>query len=113
MCRHAGCGVLLDQVGYCVAHAKLHQKQTDAQRGSSHQRGYTGRWQKARLTFLGRHPLCKHCADEGLIRAATVVDHIIARKGDQVLFWDTTNWQPLCKPHHDRKTASEDGGFGR
>nr|WP_292832122.1 HNH endonuclease signature motif containing protein [Mesorhizobium sp.] len=29
------------------------------------------------------------------------------------LFWDRSNWQPLCKPCHDRKTATSDGGFGR
>lgn len=27
--------------------------------------------------------------------------------------WDECNWQPLCKPCHDSKTAREDGGFGR
>lgn len=44
---------------------------------------------------------------------ATVVDHIVPHCGNQQLFWDTDNWQPLCKKHHDRKTATEDGGFGR
>jgi 5-methylcytosine-specific restriction protein A len=29
------------------------------------------------------------------------------------LFWDSKNWQSLCKHHHDVKTATEDGGFGR
>ena len=48
-----------------------------------------------------------------MIVRATVVDHIIPHKGDQKLFWDTRNWQPLCKPCHDKKTATEDGGFGR
>jgi len=41
-----------------------------------------------------------------------VVDHIVPHRGDRALFWDTSNWQPLCKPHHDAKTAREDGGFG-
>lgn len=44
---------------------------------------------------------------------ASIVDHIIPHKGDKQLFWDRDNWQPLCKKHHDRKTATEDGGFGR
>jgi 5-methylcytosine-specific restriction endonuclease McrA len=30
-----------------------------------------------------------------------VVDHTIPHKGDQVLFWDRTNWQASCRPHHD------------
>jgi 5-methylcytosine-specific restriction endonuclease McrA len=29
------------------------------------------------------------------------------------LFWDTGNWQALAKVCHDRKTAREDGAFGR
>lgn len=28
------------------------------------------------------------------------------------LFWDSANWQAMNKECHDRKTASEDGGFG-
>lgn len=113
ICRHAGCGKLIDATGYCEAHAKLHQQQSDAQRGTANERGYNRRWQKARVTYLSRHPLCKVCDEGGLVVAATVVDHIIPHKGDQDLFWDTSNWQSLCKPCHDRKTAREDGGFGR
>ena len=43
---------------------------------------------------------------------AREVDHIEPHKGDDTLFWDQDNWQPLCKPCHSRKTATEDGGFG-
>lgn len=53
------------------------------------------------------------CTAEGRPRPATVVDHKTPHKGDPVLFWDEANWQPLCAPHHNQKTASEDGGFGR
>jgi 5-methylcytosine-specific restriction protein A len=28
------------------------------------------------------------------------------------LFWDQSNWQPLCHTCHSKKTAREDGGFG-
>ncbi|BAU28970.1 HNH endonuclease [Aneurinibacillus soli] len=62
--------------------------------------------------FLARNPLCKECQAEGNTVVAEVVDHIIPHKGDHVLFWDEKNWQPLCKRHHDSKTAKEDGGFG-
>ncbi|WP_456243258.1 HNH endonuclease [Thermacetogenium phaeum] len=34
-------------------------------------------------------------------------------KGDRQLFWDESNWQALCKPCHDSKTAREDGGWGK
>ncbi|WP_309252328.1 HNH endonuclease signature motif containing protein [Paenibacillus spongiae] len=46
------------------------------------------------------------------VNAATVIDHIKPHKGNKVLFWDRNNWQPLCKSHHDKKTARYDGGFG-
>lgn len=83
-----------------------------AVRESAARRGYGSRWQKARATFLARSPLCVACEAEGRVSAATVVDHRIPHKGDQALFWDTGNWQSMCKAHHDRKTAAEDGGFG-
>lgn len=103
-----------DGSGRCVAHKKLMQQVQDAKRGSAHERGYTGAWQRARAGWLRKHPLCKLHQDKGEVVAASVVDHIIPHKGDDVLFWDSaTNWQSLCKPCHDRKTATEDGGFGR
>ncbi|MGQ4661332.1 HNH endonuclease [Lysobacter sp. F6437] len=74
------------------------------------QRGYGGRWQRARLTFLSRpeNVLCRMCEQEGTLTPATVVDHVIPHKGDQALFWDTSNWQPLCKTHHDRDKQRAD-----
>lgn len=76
-------------------------------------RGYDHRWREARESFLASHPLCAHCEAEGRAEAATVVDHRVPHKGDQVLFWDVGNWMPLCAHHHNVKTATEDGGFGR
>jgi 5-methylcytosine-specific restriction protein A len=38
---------------------------------------------------------------------ATEVDHIIPHKGDMKLFWDSDNWQGLCKSCHSKKTAKE------
>lgn len=120
-CRQPGCGALVrDGSGYCAPHlqvkqasAKEAQQQYDKDRGSSAQRGYGARWQKVRAGFLRSHPLCVSCAADGLVTAATVVDHKVPHKGDMVLFWDASNWQPLCKTCHDQKTAREDGGWGR
>jgi len=50
------------------------------------------------------------CIKDGRITPATVVDHIIPHRGDQKLFWDTANWQALCKPHHDRDKQREERG---
>jgi 5-methylcytosine-specific restriction protein A len=82
-------------------------------RGTAAERGYDHRWRQARLSFLAEHPLCVTCEAKGLTVEATTVDHVVPHKGDPVLFWDRGNWQALCKPCHDHKTATEDGAFGR
>lgn len=110
-CRHPGCPNLSDQP-YCEAHRKQalteQRAKSDAQRGSSYERGYTRAWAKAREGFLARHPLCVHCLASGKVTPATRVDHIVAHKGDSRLFWDKSNWQPLCESCHNRKTAKYD-----
>lgn len=113
-CTYPGCGVLVrDGTGRCETHRRVERQRYDAQRGSAHERGYTGAWQKAREAWLRAHPLCRKHEDKGEVVAASVVDHIIPHKGDKVLFWDSKNWQSLCKPCHDHKTATEDSNFTR
>ena len=87
---------------------------------TSAQRGYGYKWQQARAGYLAKHPHCVmclgelgmmdmqpadvvvECARRGLpVPVATVVDHIEPHQGDQRLFWDRSNWQSLCKTHHD------------
>ena len=63
---------------------------------------YNSQWVKQRKYYLNTYPLCVMCEAQGKLNAATVVDHIIPHKGNEQLFWDIHNWQPLCKPHHDR-----------
>ena len=65
------------------------------------ERGYGWRWQKARLAYLRCHPLCVMCEAQGEVTLAQVVDHRTPHKGDETLFWDESNWQSLCKRHHD------------
>lgn len=69
-------------------------------RSSSSARGYDYRWQKARADYLLEHPLCV-IRGEGCTLAATVVDHIKPHRGDMVLFWLRTNWQPACEHCHN------------
>lgn len=113
LCARGGCTTRVAKPGLCEACRAAKHREIDARRGTATERGYDGRWRKARAAFLRRNPLCVHCEREELVVAATVVDHIIPHKGDSGLFWDELNWQPLCKRHHDIKTAREDGGFGR
>jgi len=42
-----------------------------------------------------------------------MVDHRIAPKGDQTLFWDRSNWQPFASVCNTRKAIASEGGFGR
>lgn len=71
-------------------------------------RGYGARWQRERVEYLCLHPLCARCIEQGAVRTATVVDHKRPHRGDQVLFWDRTNWQSLCKPCHDSAKQAEE-----
>jgi 5-methylcytosine-specific restriction protein A len=112
-CRYPGCPALLSVPGHCEAHKQQTQRKQDERRGSAASRGYGHRWRKARDAFLRAHPLCAECERRGRVTAANEVDHIRPHKGDQAMFWDSSNWQSLCKTCHSTKTAAEDGGYGR
>lgn len=105
-CKFSGCRKLTDN-GWCDQHKRVH----DQQRGNACKRGYDHRWRIARALFLQDHPLCVMCSNDGVVVAATVVDHVIAHKGNKKLFWDDENWQALCARHHNIKTAKEDSNF--
>lgn len=100
---------------WCPEHTQKAQADDRGRRGSSHQRGYDGRWRARRASFLAKNPLCVMCLAEtpSRVTPATEADHITPHKGDQVLFDDDNNLQGLCKMHHSQKTAREDGAFGR
>lgn len=118
-CTHPGCGRLVNgRDARCDEHMsalrrELAQRQQQTGASETHSL-YGAAWRKARAAFLREHPLCvgRHCKDCGYLTPATVVDHVQPHRGDRALFWERANWQPLCKPCHDSKTAREDGGFG-
>ncbi len=74
------------------------------------ERGYGGKWQRLRLDFLKKNPLCVYCQREGRVTEAKVVDHIIPHRGDQKLFWNQNNWQALCKSCHSGTKQREENG---
>ena len=108
-CKH----VFRGRGGKCESCEEKDAKLSDSRRGTANQRGYNYKWRKLRGGYLLDHPLCVLCKSEGIITSANIVDHVVPHKGDQKLFWNKRNWQSLCKRHHDIKTATEDGGFGR
>jgi len=81
---------------------------------------YGRRWKEHRAHYLRAHPLCRMCEARGIREPARVVDHIRPWKSGATeeeqtrLFWDVSNWQPLCKCCHDAaKQAEEKSGFLR
>ena len=104
-CRHPGCPNLVPAgQKYCEKHKALHPEEIR----SAAKRGYNARWRRESKKFLELHPLCQECLKEGIATPATVVDHIVPHRGDPKLFWDRSNWEALCKRHHDQKTRRED-----
>lgn len=87
------------------------KREYDQRRGSARKRGYTHRWDKAAAAFKQENPLCVMCAKIGRVTAVFAVDHIVPHGGNQELFWERSNWQGLCEPHHNReKRLIERGG---
>ncbi len=62
---------------------------------------YGHKWRKARATYLLNNGNCVRCLEAGRNVIATVVDHIVPHRGNWTLFWDSSNWQSLCKTCHD------------
>lgn len=105
-CRRWGCAELVSGAGgYCAEHAVVRGREVEGRRMSSSKRGYDGKWRGARLSYLGKNPLCVACLSRGLVTAGTDVDHIVPHRGDRQLFWDIANWQTLCHSCHSTKTA--------
>lgn len=112
-CNYPGCGTATKGT-YCEEHVDTVKTQVEKHRLSAHQRGYTSKWRKYSKRFLAEHPFCEceDCKRLGIVRGATVVDHIVPHKGDMKLFWNPKNHQAMAKTCHDRKTATEDGRWG-
>lgn len=74
----------------------------EGRRGSSAERGYGGRWRKARATVLAREPLCRPSQILlGKDVVAEVVDHWYPHCGLSWLFWTGALWVPMSKAWHD------------
>ncbi len=118
ICAAPGCTALTAE-RYCAKHAAVAreaQAVKDRERGTAAQRGYGHKWRLASKAFLAAHPLCEcdECqAGAKRVTEAQVVDHIVRHRGNMALFWRRSNWRAMAKRCHDRKTAREDGAFGR
>ena len=111
-CAYPGCPSLSHGY-YCLEHERKVEMEYNKKRGSASKQGYGVQWRRARKRYLAEYHLCVMCLKEDKVVPATVVDHVIAHKGDMGLFWDKNNWQALCKHCHDTKTAKVDGRWKR
>lgn len=108
-CSQPGCPQFATKEGRCPGHQRSKERTNSA----AWHHLYDASWQRYRRAYLAEHPLCVVCRrDRQDLIPATVVDHIEPHEGDLELFWDPANHQATCKPCHDRKTATYDGGFG-
>ncbi|ETO44535.1 HNH endonuclease [Morganella sp. EGD-HP17] len=107
-CSYPGCNKRVKS-GRCDEHKREARRQQDSRRGSRRERGYTPAWDKYRLGYLKRNPLCAHCLRLTVYTPATIVDHIIpVDGGSDVLFWPEWNHQSLCHACHNIKTFKHD-----
>lgn len=113
-CAAPGCPAVVQAGAYCSEHqrdrAAVRRSTRPTARASPSRRGYDRRWQRQRVMFLARHPLCVNCEKEGRVTAATEVDHVVplAQGGTN----DDDNLQALCHSCHSRKTATDQGWGG-
>lgn len=61
----------------------------------------SARWQKIRAIQLNEFPLCRFCAEDGRVTAATECDHVEPHKGNPDKFY-AGPFQSLCKSCHAR-----------
>lgn len=128
-CRAPSCPGLVHSkkhVGYCELHAdlrKAHGTNNPEGRKAANARANAKRradkdqakldrfynspmWKRARTAHRAREPLCRMCAEAGIIKAGDMVDHIVERR-DGGSNYDTTNLQTLCNGCHSIKTKAE------
>lgn len=112
ICRHPGCGALIDNPGYCDKHKKLTVGWHRSNKSTSASRGYGASWRKLRDEVFHRDKgLCQVCLKAGRIRAGTDVDHIVPKSEGGTD--DISNLQLLCSDDHKAKTIAERGRQGR
>ena len=63
------------------------------------------KWRKLRAFVLRESPICEHCAQRGLVEAATDVDHIDNDPTNNSM----ANLSSLCASCHSQKTQADMG----
>ena len=115
-CNHAGCRCLVEySQKYCDKHKQLDKiisvgnKYSNRKKiGGRYFKFYHGKeWTKASQLYRINKPCCEEFLNEGIIRKADVVDHIVKLRDDWSKRLDETNFKSLCHRHHNTKTSAE------
>ena len=106
-CSHTGCNELTTE-RYCEIHREQHEliekeKNTryEKARGEESAQIYDRTWQKVRLAYLKRFPLCEECERQGKTTPAVLVHHIENARDNPELRLDPSNLQSLCQRCHE------------
>ena len=93
---------------WCEAHRKESYKVKSLNYDKEYKKWYsTKAWRNTRADVLALEPMCRTCSAMGINNVATDVDHVIPHEGNDSLFWDRANMQPLCHRCHSSKTMHE------
>jgi len=84
---------------------KCGPRKREDHRESAAARGYDYQWQKFSEYYLVMNPLCIDCAALGIVSGATDIHHKQKLRDRPDLKYEEDNLMPLCKLHHDKRTA--------
>lgn len=87
------------------AHA-ARDRERQALRPNSVERGYDGEWQRARSMHLANH---SWCSVPGCALPASDVDHVQSMQERPDLRLDPSNFRSMCHAHHAQRTARDQG----
>jgi 5-methylcytosine-specific restriction endonuclease McrA len=85
--------------GRCPAHSTIHRRTLNT---DGDERLYrTARWRRLRAQVIHEQPFC---AEPGCPRLTAEVHHRVKRADNLPLFYERTNVEGLCRPHHAQRT---------
>ena len=119
-CASLGCNNPRSKLnGFCLQHGGIDQRVFNQKHNNTQQRKdfnakyNTRQWLTLRQIQLSKNPICAGCHANGIVTAASVVDHLFpwSHISEQAFF--INRFQSLCVTHHAEKTQLERHGIYR